>query len=113
MDKTYTTEAEIHALGREHAIEAIRESGCTDAPDGGWDSWIIAGWGVEGTIWAFGESVEDNENGWSESMAQKLRWYHEGAVDAAEELSSENDVDDLGEGFYQAAGGAVFHSPES
>jgi hypothetical protein len=90
MSTTYTTRDEIHALGREHAIEAIRDSGCTKAPDGGWDSWIIAGWGVDGTILAFGESIAENENGWSPAMADKLRWYHEGAVEAAEEIAAES-----------------------
>jgi hypothetical protein len=90
MSKTYTTREEIHALGREHAIEAIRDSGCTDAPDGGWDSWIIEGWGVEGTIRAFGELQEENENGWSPAMKDKLRWYHEGAVEAAEEIDAQS-----------------------
>jgi len=88
MTKTYTTREEITNLGREHATEAILDSGCTDAPDGGWDSWIINGWGTDGTILAFGESIEANQDGWSPTMAEKLRWYHEGAVEAAEEIEA-------------------------
>ena len=85
----YTTREEITELGRQHAIEAIRDSGCTDAPDGGWDSWIIEGWGTDGTVRAFGESVEANQDGWSDTMKEKLRWYHEGAVKAAEEIDAQ------------------------
>jgi hypothetical protein len=89
MSKTYATREEITELGREHAIEAIRDSGSTDAPDGGWDSWILAGWGTDDTIRAFGESIDANQNGWSPAMAEKLRWYHEGAVAAAEAIEAE------------------------
>ena len=89
--KTYATREEITALGRMDAIEAIQDSGCTNAPDGGWDSWIIDGLGTDRTIQLFGESVEDNQDGWSDSMAEKLRWYHEGAVAAAEEIDAQED----------------------
>ena len=89
MSKKYTTREEITALGREHAIEAIRDSGCTNAPDGGWDSWIIEGWGTDKTIETFGESIEENEDGWSPAMKEKLQWYHEGATAAAEEIDAE------------------------
>ena len=88
---TYTTREEITELGRQHAGEAIRDSGCTDAPDGGWDSWIIEGWGTDRTVQAFGELIEENQNGWSPSMQEKLRWYHEGAVEAAEEIEATKD----------------------
>lgn len=87
--KTYTTREEITQLGRDHAEEAICDSGSTDAPDGGWDSWILAGWGVDATILAFGELLEENQNGWADSMEEKLRWYHEGAVEAAERIEAE------------------------
>jgi hypothetical protein len=40
---------------------------------------------------AFGESVEANQDGWSDTMKEKLRWYHEGAVEAAEEIDAQED----------------------
>lgn len=88
MPRSYTTREEITALGRDHAIEAIRDSGCTNAPDGGWDSWLINGWGTAETIARFAESEEDNQDGWSDSMAEKLRWYNEGATEAADKIES-------------------------
>ena len=84
--KTYTTREEIMQLGSDHAEEAINDSECTDSPDGGWDSWIVEGWGSNVTALAFGESLEDNQDSWSDGMKQKLRWYHLGAMDAAERI---------------------------
>jgi hypothetical protein len=86
--KIYATREEITKLGFEHAKEAIRDSGCADAPDGGWDSWILEGWGSDATVLAFGEPLKDNQDGWSNRMNRKLMWYHLGAIEAAERFEA-------------------------
>ena len=90
MIKAYTTREEITELGREHAEEAIRDSGCTETPDGGWDSWLIDGIGCDATWRLFGEGESSNADEWTDSMKEKLQWYHEGAVEVAERIEADS-----------------------
>jgi hypothetical protein len=89
MIKTVTIE-DVRAIGTKDAIEACNESGSTETPDGGWDSWLINGIGIDATCELFGENPAENHDGWSDSMSEKLIAYSRAAIAAAESLSSED-----------------------
>ena len=80
---------EIKAMGYSDAQTACQESGSTETPDGGWDSWLINGIGSDATCELFGENPDENQDGWSGSMSAKLQAYHAGAIEAAKEIESE------------------------
>ncbi len=84
-DRKNITDTEIEQLGYEDAIEAIRDSGSTQSPHDGWDSWLISGIGCKKTIELFGESLSANENGWCDAMRRKLDVYSKGAERACDE----------------------------
>lgn len=87
MSKVLNTIEEIREQGYSDAMEAIRDSGSTETPDGGWDSWLINGVGCDETKRIFGEPEEEEE--WSEAMQQKLCAYVEGCRKACKEVDSE------------------------
>ena len=85
--KVLNTIEEIREQGYNDAMEAIRESGSTQTPDGGWDSWLINGVGCDSVKRHFGEPVEEEE--WSEAMQEKFAAYCEGCEKACQEVDSE------------------------
>lgn len=81
------TNKQAFRLGHKQAAGAVEESGSTEPPDGGWDSWLIDGIGTNATWILFGEpegACDADE--WTDTMAEKLTAYHAGAVKACEEI---------------------------
>jgi hypothetical protein len=78
----------IRKRGYRDAMEAIRESGSVEKPDGGWDSWLINGVGCNEIKRIFGEPVDEEE--WSPAMTEKLAAYCEGCRKACEECDAES-----------------------
>lgn len=85
------TTDDAYKMGHLDAIRQCFDSGSTDTPDGGWDSWLINSVGSEVVCRMFGEDQIDNEDGWSDSMASKLKSYNDGAMDGASAVRSCND----------------------
>lgn len=91
MKTVLSTIEEIREQGYNDAMEAIRESGSTETPDGDWDSWLINGIGSDATCRLFGEDPEESSDGWSESMVAKLKAYCEGCRKACEDVEESAD----------------------
>jgi len=75
------TNEEIIRMAENDADAAYIESGCTQAPDGGWDAWLINGIGGDAVCRKFGEPVSENQDGWSPVMAGKMETYHKAACE--------------------------------
>jgi len=84
---------QIKDMAHNDATTACRESGDTQAPDGGWDSWLINGIGFTAVCELFGENPDESASGWSDAMAAKLRAYHAAACEAAEQIEEDTDWD--------------------
>lgn len=82
------TNEQVFELGYKHATEAVEDSGSTQTPDGGWDSWLVDGIGCAATWRLFGEPESDADE-WSDAMKEKLAAYHRGAIRACEEIDTE------------------------
>ena len=80
------TLSQIAKQAAEDVIQAYNESGSAETPDGGWDAWLINGIGIDATCRMFGENPDDNQDGWSDSMSQKLTAYNKAAVKAMRRL---------------------------
>lgn len=74
---------EIKAIGYSDAQEQCFESRDYSAPDGGWDSWLINGIGLNATCELFGCDPARNQDGWTKSMEKALSAYHRGACAGA------------------------------
>jgi hypothetical protein len=85
---TYNTVGLAKLKGHEDATRQCNESGSTDTPDGGWDSWLIDGIGCAATWALFGESDSSNSDEWTDSMKEKLAAYHAGALQACGEIDA-------------------------
>jgi hypothetical protein len=93
MAKKKVSNDEIAEMGAADAGKAYIESGSTETPDGGWDSWLINGIGVAETLKRFGEPESENAEGWSPVMALKLQTYHKAACEAMAELDQDEHMD--------------------
>lgn len=89
MGKVYTTIEEVEQAGYNDAMRECADSGSTQTPDGGWDSWLIDGIGCAATWRLFGEPEADADE-WTDSMKEKLAAYHRGARRACEEIDAED-----------------------
>ena len=69
---------QIMRMGYNDALTACNESGSGEAPDGGWDSWLINGVGVTATCELFGVRKPEGP-----SWDKACRWYSQGARTAA------------------------------
>jgi hypothetical protein len=88
MRKTYSTPVLAKLKGHEDATRQCQESGSTETPDGGWDSWLIDGIGCDATWAMFGEGLSANSDEWTDTMKEKLSAYHEGAMDACADIDA-------------------------
>jgi len=86
--KAYSTVGLARMKGHEDASRQVYESGSTATPDGGWDSWLIDGIGCDATWRLFGEGESSNADEWTDTMKEKLRAYHEGAMDACADIDA-------------------------
>tara|TARA_R110000868_G_scaffold387036_1_gene655522 strand:+ start:377 stop:661 length:285 start_codon:yes stop_codon:yes gene_type:complete len=85
---TYGTVGLAKLKGHEDATRQCQESGSTETPSFGWDSWLIEGIGADATWAMFGEGLAANSDEWTESMKEKLAAYHAGALEAAAEIDA-------------------------
>ena len=88
MRKTYNTVGLARLKGYEDATRECQESGSTETPDGGWDSWLIEGIGSDATWRLFGEGESSDADEWTDSMKEKLSAYHAGALEASAEIDA-------------------------
>jgi hypothetical protein len=91
MSKTRTICSTVELAkikGYEDATRQCQESGSTETPNGGWDSWLIDGIGCDATWRMFGEPESSNADEWTDSMKEKLSAYHEGAMEACAEIDA-------------------------